>query len=112
MSDVHYHVKSTDIGGYKAQGSLAIVAPGALQAVAAKSKKRKIRQKSFCRLAAADCACPSVRRGQRVGKRGYKLSTETGQVHGQVLPRRIRDDGDTPKFLGMGNRFNTVIVGT
>jgi len=81
MSDGSINVQSWEIWGYEPQGSIEIAAPGALREVAAKRERRKNRPRSFCRLRRQTAPVLYVRRGQRDGKRDYKLSTETGQVH-------------------------------
>src|SRR5580704_13983851 len=80
MSDGSINVQSGKIWGYEPQGSIDIAAPGALRAVDAERKRRKIRPPSFCRLRRQTAPVLYVRRGQKDGKRDYKLSTETGQV--------------------------------
>ena len=42
MNDVQINDQSCKVGGYEPQGSIEIVAPGALQSVAAKRPRRKI----------------------------------------------------------------------
>ena len=55
-----------------------------LRANVLKSPFHALFPKRVCRPAAADRACSSVKRGKRVGKRGYKRFTETGRVHSLV----------------------------
>src|ERR1039457_740357 len=56
MNPVHQYIQSTPIGGYQAQGSPAISAPGALYSVAKTSKRRK-NPPELLAPAAPDCAC-------------------------------------------------------
>jgi hypothetical protein len=86
MSDGSINVQSSQIWGYEPQGSIEIAAPGALCAVTEKRKRRKNRPRSFCRLRRRTAPGLYVRRGQKGGKRDYKLSTETGQV--QFMPKQ------------------------
>src|SRR5450631_4242638 len=67
-------------GGYEPEESIQIGAPGALCAAVPERNRRKNRPPSFCRLRRQTAPVLYVRRGQRDGKRDYKLSTETGEV--------------------------------
>jgi hypothetical protein len=90
MSDGSIDVQSSENGGYAPQGSIEIAAPGALRAVTEKRKRRKNRPRSFCRLRRQTAHGLYVRRGQKDGKRDYKLSTETGQVQSLEQLEAIR----------------------
>src|ERR1700688_1866948 len=45
-----FNDQSREVAGYGPQGSMEIVAPGALRSVAAKRKRRKNSARNFCRL--------------------------------------------------------------
>ena len=81
MSDGSINVQSWEIWGYEPQGSIEIAAPEALRAVVAERKTRKIRPPSSAAFGGRPRLCYTLDEGKRGGKRGYKLSTETGQVH-------------------------------
>ena len=86
MSDGSISVQSSEIWGYEPQGSIEIAAPGALRAVDAERKRRKIRPPRLLPpLRRQTAPVLYVRRRQRDGKRDYKLSTETGQVQTNLI---------------------------
>src|SRR5271155_5199160 len=57
-------------------------------------REEKIGARSFCRLRRQTAPGLYVRRGQKDGKRDYKLSTETGQVHCPTWP----SDNSAPAY--------------